>query len=128
MLEDDIYYPEDMKKKKINIIPPTSNYILPSNNTDLQSFSQQYKIDMMEQVINCIELAIKNKFPHVEVFQFKNSEFVITLSENDYLANLNNIYNYYMRNESYEYCFRVVQLQNILKKNSINNTDEKQKC
>lgn len=89
-------------------------YVLPSNNKDLQYFSQKFKVDMMEQVVEVIEFAIKNNLPLIEVFQFKNSDFVITLQEKDYLTNLNNIYKYCMQNEVYEQCSKIVKLQQFL--------------
>ena len=112
---------------KKNNIKATEVYILPSKDDELRSFSQHYKVDMMEQVVNSIEVAVSNKFPAIEIFQFKNSDFVITLLAKDFLSNLDNIYDYYMSHEVYEFCPRVIQLQKTLKETSINNTDEKQK-
>ena len=114
-----------MAKKKKNITL-TSNYVLPSDNTELQTFSRKFKVDMMEQVVNSIEYAVTNHLPFVEVFQFKNYDFVITLAQKDYLANLDNIFEYYMKNEVYEHCSRVAKLQKSLKQ-SVNTIDEKQK-
>ncbi len=99
-------------------------YVLPSDNKDLLSFSQKFKVDMMEQVVGIIEFAVEHDLPLIEVFQFKNSDFVITLSEKDYITNLDNIYSYYMKNEEYENCSRVVRLQKTLKEKSVIPTDE----
>ena len=114
-----------MVKKNNTIV--AESYILPSGDNELRSFSQQYKVDMMEQVVSSIEAAVSNKFPAIEVFQFKNSEYVITLLAKDFLSNLDNIYEYYMSHEVYEFCPRVIQLQKTLKETSIKTTDEKQK-
>ena len=111
-------------KKKIIVSPPT--YMLPSENKELQTFSQKFKLEMMEQVIGAIEFAVEHSLPLIEVFQFKNSDFVITLSEKDYLTNLDNVYSYYMEKEAYEYCPRVVKLQKTIKEKSVQNTDENQ--
>jgi hypothetical protein len=109
-------------KHETNGVPPL--YVLPSDNKDLQSFSQKFKVDMMEQIVGSIEYAVEHDLPLIEVFQFKNSDFVITLSEKDYLPNIENIYSYYMKNEAYENCSRVVKLQQTLKEKSAINTDE----
>lgn len=106
-----------MSKKK-NTKNVLSNYILPSDNKELQSFASKNKISMMEQIVNSIEYALENNLDLIEVFQFKNSNFVITLSTKDYLINLDNIFSYYMKSESYEYCSKVIQLQNYLKNKS----------
>lgn len=113
-----------MAKKTNQELPP--HYVLPSDNTELQSFSKKFKIDMMEQVVGSIEFAILNQLPLVEVFQFKNSDFVITLSAKDYLNNLDNIYCYYMKREAYEHCPRVVRLLSTLKEHTVKTTDENQ--
>lgn len=81
---------------------------------------------MMEQVVEIIEFAITHQLPFIEVFQFKNSDFVITLSEKDYLTNLDNVFAYYMEKEAYEYCPRVVRLRETLKQTSVKIHDEKQ--
>lgn len=119
-----IFIVEDMAVPKKNSIPAV--YVLPSDNTDLQSFSKKFKLDMMEQVVSIIEFALTNELPLIEVFQFKNSDFVITLSEKDYLTNLDNIYSYYLNNEIYEHCTRVARLQKLLKERFVNTTNENQ--
>ena len=102
-------------------------YILPSKYAELTSFSKKFKTDMMEHVLNSIELAIEQELPLVEVFQFKNSDFVITLSDNDYLTNLENLYSYFLENEGYENCDRLARLQKTIKEKSENTPDEKKK-
>ena len=87
------------KKNTNNELPPL--YVLPSDNKELQSFSQKFKLDMMEQVVKIIDFAVVHNLPFIEVFQFKNSDFVITLSEKDYLTNIENVFAYYMEKEAY---------------------------
>ena len=96
-------------------LPPL--YVLPSENKELQFFSRKFKVDMMEQIVKAIEFAVEHRLPFVEVFQFKNSDFVITLQKTDYLNNLNNIYNHFIEKEVYEYCPRIIALQNLIKNN-----------
>ncbi len=102
-------------------------YVLPSEYSELEVFSKKFKTDMMEHVLNSIEVAVDGELPLVEVFQFKNSDFVITLSDKDYLTNLENIFSYFLENERYEHCDRLVRLQKTLKEKSEQNTDEKEK-
>lgn len=80
----------------------------------------------MEQIVSSVEYALLNNLSLIEIFQFRNSDFVITLSEKDYLTNIDHIYNYYLTSEKYELCDRVVRLQKLLKEKS--ETHEKQKC
>ena len=103
-----------------------TEYILPSNDVELQKFSKNYKLDMMEQVVSSIDYAFKHNLPFIEVFQFKNSDYVITLSEKDYPANLDHIYNFYLEIELYELCNRAAKLQQAIRDKSKNN-EKKQK-
>lgn len=119
-----LFSEENMAKKNIDNLPP--QYVLPSDDKELQSFTKRFKSDMMEQVVGSIEYAVSNNLPLIEVFQFKNSDFVITLSEKDYLTNLDNIFSYYMEKEHYEYCPRIVRLRQTLMDKSVQNTDENQ--
>jgi len=104
-----------------------AKYVLPSTNAELLSFIKTNKVPMMEQTVTSIQYAIENDLPIVEVFQFKDSKFVITLSKKDFDANLENIYKFYMEKELYELCKRIVQLQKILKETSTDHNEKEQK-
>ena len=112
-----------VKKKSANIEKENESYILPSPNDEMQSFVSKFKIDMMEHIISSIRFAIENKLPIVEVFQYKNSPFVITIAEKEFILNLDHIHKFYMENEIYELCPKIEELQKILKYK----TDEKEK-
>jgi hypothetical protein len=109
-------------KKKENIIDEPELYILPSSNDELKLFIEKNKIDMMENVISKIKFALENKIPIIEVFQFKGSQFVVTISEKEFESNLDNIFISYMKDEIYELCPRITKLQKLLKRKN----DEKQ--
>ena len=113
-----------MAKKQIDNI--FTQYVLPATNDELRNFTKQFKVNMMEQVVASIEYALQNSLPLIEIFQFKNSDFVITIAEKDYLINLDPIFKYYLEREKYELCPRVTRLQKILKERS--ELHEKQKC
>lgn len=111
------------KKKKATVKSENELYIIPSPNEEMRTFIAKFKIDMMEHIINSIKYAIDNKLPIVEVFQFKNSPFVITIAEKEFGTNLEHIHKFLMDNEIYELCQNIDKLQQILK----NKTDEKEK-
>lgn len=102
-----------------------TEYVLPSSNDALRNFARRSKVDMMEQIVSSIEYALENDIHLIEIFQFKNSDFVITLSEKDYLTNIDHIFQYYLDTEKYELCERVARLQKLLKEKS--ETHEKEK-
>ena len=91
------------------------SYILPSTNEELKSFTDKHKLDMMNQVVNSIKYALDNNLPMIEVFQFKNSQFVITISDKEFESNLDNIYHSYMEKEAYELCPGVIKIIELLK-------------
>lgn len=91
-------------------------YILPFDFKEQLSFIRKYKNDMMEQIINSIEYAISNKLPYIEVFQFKNSNFVVILKDRDYLPNLNHVLEYCTEQELYELCSKIKKLKELLNK------------
>ena len=99
------------KKNKLSVI----NYVLPSNNSELESFAINNKLKLMEQIVQSIEYAVDNNLSDIEGFQFKNSDFIITISEKDYLINIDNIFNHYMQCEAYEYCPRIIKLKETIK-------------
>jgi hypothetical protein len=101
------------RKQKKSSSPP--HYVLPTNNKQLQLFIEKNKASMIEQVIRSVEYAVSNNLSLIEVFEFKSSNFVITLSEKDYLSNLDNVYSFCVKTELYEYCPKIVALQKALK-------------
>ena len=105
-----------MAAKKVKKIPEENNpYVLPANDKELESFISKYKVDMTQQVIASIEFAVKHDLPIIEVFQFKGSNFVVTISAKEFESNLENIFNYYLEEEQYELCQRVIDLKEKLK-------------
>jgi hypothetical protein len=105
-----------MPRKKVTKKVSENNVLmLPSNNKEMESFIKTNKKGLIEQALTSIEFAVTNKLPFVEIFKFNNSDFVITVSEKDYLVNVNHIYNFYLETENYELCPRAVKLQSALK-------------
>jgi len=101
---------------KAKVIRENDPYVLPSNNAELQAFVNKYKIDMTEQVVSSIDFAVTHRLPIIEVFQFKDSKFVVTISSPEFEVNLETIYKFYLESEHYELCGRVAKLQKKLKK------------
>ena len=100
--------------------------ILPSDNDNLEKFIKKYKLVLLEHSLDTIEYAIENNLNTIEVFKFQNSDFVVILNYVDYLINLNSIYEYYLKNEMYEFCPRITRLQKILTRKYISNEKETQ--
>lgn len=103
--------------KTKSVIKENELYILPSLNDEMRKFVNKFKVDMMEHIIGSIKYAIENKLSIVEVFQFKNSPFVVTIAKKEFSANLDHIGKFYADNQIYELCPRIEQLRETLKKN-----------
>lgn len=107
-----------VKRAKTNI-KENELYILPSPNDEMRKFVDKFRIDMMEHVVSSINFAVENKMPIVEVFQFKNSPFVVTITEKEFIPNLEHINKFYVANEIFELCPRVEKLrQDLQRKNN----------
>lgn len=100
-----------MARKTKNNEIKLKSFILPSSDNSLRKFIESKKTKMMEQTVKSIEYALEENLPVVELFQFRNSEFVILLPKNEFMDNLDHIYEYYMENEMYELCGKVVELK-----------------
>lgn len=101
-----------MAKKSLSVT--YKPYILPSDFTELDTFIEQNKTIMTEQVISSIDYALDKKLEIVEVFKFKKSDFVITLSSDTFKQNLENVYKYYLSTEKYELCSRLKKVEDKL--------------
>ena len=112
----------DNMKKTINRYKPLT---LPSDNDELYKFLQSNKLYIMESITNSIEYAVGKNLPLAEVFSFKNLDFIVTLPSESFEENINHIYDYYIKNEKYELCGRVVRLKEKLKNNEQKKKDKK---
>lgn len=101
-----------MAKKSLSVA--YKPYTLPSDFSEMDIFIGKNKTIMTEQVVSSIEYALEKKIEIVEVFKFKKSNFVITLSHNTFKQNLENVYNYYISTEKYELCARVKKIEEKL--------------
>ena len=100
-------------------------YVLPSNFDEMERFIDSHKIEMTEQVVSSIEYALNKKLSFVEVFSFKNSDFVITIPIESFRENLKNVFNYYIDSENYELCVRIKSIETLLEKALKKNLHEK---
>lgn len=90
-------------------------YILPSSNDKMREFINKFKVDMMEHVVTSIKFAIDHKLPIVEVFQFANSPYVVTIAKKEFVTNLEHIRKYYKKNNIDELCNRIDELFKLMK-------------
>lgn len=92
--------------------------VLPSDNSKLKEFISNNKMTLMKQVIDSIELGLKNNLEIVEIFKFEDCDFVVTLNRENFHENIKNIFDNCIREENYEICKKIKSLNlMILSKN-----------
>jgi hypothetical protein len=96
------------RKKKYKVIK------LPSNFEEMEQYIEENRFMLMNHVIDSIEYAHDNNIEYINVFDFKYSDFSITLSKETFIENIENIYDFYLENEKYELCTDIVNLKNKL--------------
>ena len=61
---------------------------LPFEYDEMESFIQTYKDKLMEQIVSSVQYALDNDYPTVEVFSFKNSDFIVILTQSEFKDNI----------------------------------------
>lgn len=82
---------------------------LPSKNDEMEKYLDLNRKEINRRVLNNIEYAIKNKMLVVEIFSFKNSNFVVMMNRKDFKENLQNIAEFSMKSKDYEVCKKAKQ-------------------
>ena len=84
---------------------------LPSDYSEMDSFIQKNKVKLMQQIVLSVQHALDNNYPSIEVFTFQRSDFIVILNRSNFKDNIDNIFEYYVATEQYEYCDRLVKLK-----------------
>jgi hypothetical protein len=84
---------------------------LPSDYSEMDSFIQKNRVKLMQQIVLSVQYALDNDYPSIEVFTFENSDFIVILDWSNFKDNIDNIFEYYVETEQYEYCDRLVKLK-----------------
>lgn len=91
-----------------------STLTLPSDYDEMESFILQNKVKLTEQIVLSVQYALDNNVSSIEVFNFKNSDFIVILERSSFEENLNNILDFYIKTEKYEFCEKLIKLKNQL--------------
>ncbi len=83
---------------------------LPSNNDVMEKYVNENRIKINNNILDSIEYAMKKKLSAIELFSFKNSNFVVVLHKKDFKETLENIYEYSVEKEKFEVCVRVKKM------------------
>lgn len=98
-----------MKKTQSKKSSNTNSYKvieLPSNNDEMEKFLDDNRVKINEKIVNSIDHALKKRLAAIEMFRFKNSNFIVLINRKDFKENLENIFNFSLDNENFEICGR----------------------
>ena len=89
---------------------------LPSNNTDMEKYVDENRMEINKAVVDNIDFALKKRLSVVEIFSFKNSNFVVSVNRKDFKENLENLFEFSLNNEHFENCGRVKKVMDKVDK------------
>lgn len=92
---------------------------LPATNAEMEKYVDTHRNEINARVINNIEYAIKMRMAAVEIFSFKNSNFIVVMNRKDFKENLQNIMDFSLKVQDYEVCNRAKRVMLKLDKLSI---------
>ena len=91
--------------------------IISSDNKKLDDDLKINKNIYMEQVYNCFVREVHNSDTtptKIKVFKFKDTDLQVIIKSDNYLANLENILNYYIKQEDYEKCSIINEIKTVI--------------
>jgi hypothetical protein len=100
---------------------------LPKDFSKMDDYIKNNKVELLLMMIDSIECGIKNKLDLVEVYKFEESDFIVSISKNEFKVNLENALEFFLKNEKFEYCTKVQQLIDKLTKKEKPRVKEKKK-
>lgn len=76
----------------------------------MEDYVIKHRAEINEQIVESIDYALKNHLSGIEVFCFKNSNFVVMLHKKDFRESLENIFEFSMNNQQFELCTKARRL------------------
>jgi hypothetical protein len=89
---------------------------LPTNLPTLDDYIATHKTELTETVLRRIQYAMKNKMVMVQLFKFTDSNFIVTLRDEDFHENVSSIIDYYLESEKYELCENAFKIKKQVEK------------
>jgi hypothetical protein len=119
-----------MKKKKVNkpktevkksIAKIRSSKVpvvveLPINAIDMETYVEDNRVMINEMLIKSFDYAVRKNFTGAEVFCFKNSNYIVVVNQKDFKDNVQNIFDYSLKNEHFEVCAKAKKVIELIDK------------
>jgi len=91
---------------------------LPTNPVDMEKYVKKNRISINDKLLDSIDYAIRKRFDGIEVFAFKNSNYVVLVNKKDFRDNLQNIFDYSLENEYFETCAKAKKVIELMDKHA----------
>jgi hypothetical protein len=105
--------------KKSKIVKKKDSYEviqLPSNNDEMEKYLDANRKEINSRMIDNISYAIKHRMTAVEIFSFKNSNFIVLMNRRDFKENLQNILDFSTKQDDYATCIKARKVIDKLNK------------
>lgn len=105
--------------KKSKIVKKKDRYEviqLPSNNDEMEKYLDVHRKEINSRMVDNISYAIKYRLSAVEIFSFKNSNFIVLMNRRDFKENLQNILDFSMKQDDYATCIKTRKVMDRLNK------------
>jgi len=89
---------------------------LPSGNDEMEKYIDDHRKEINESMVDSIDYAIQKRLSAVEIFKFKNSNFIVVVNRKDFKENLENIFDFSLSNEHFEICGKVKMVMEKMEK------------
>jgi hypothetical protein len=87
---------------------------LPTGSLAMEHYLNKYRRDINDTLIDSFDYAIKKRFNGIELFCFENSNYIIIVNDKDFRDNIQNIFDYSLKNEDYDICTRAKKVMELL--------------
>lgn len=92
---------------------------LPATNAEMEKYLELHRKEINRRVVENIDYGIKMRLSAVEIFSFKNSNFVVLMNRKDFKENLQNIIDFSLKNQDFDVCKKAKMVMQKLDKVSI---------
>jgi hypothetical protein len=89
---------------------------LPTNMVDMENYVEQNRVEINNLLVDSFDYAVKKNFGGIEVFCFKDSNYVVLVSRKDFQENLQCIFDYSLKEEQFETCAKAKAVMDRLNK------------
>ena len=107
------------KKKKSSSKKVKEKYAvieLPADNAGMEEYVEKNRDEINARIVENIEYAINKRLSGVELFCFKDSNFVVVLNRPHFQESLKAIYEFSLDHEKFEVCEKAKKLMSKMQK------------